>query len=377
VSYVIVAMASLKRTRSLDVIGTDDAIIDAAMDSVFTQVISRRNKKSKRTRATQPKDTNTNAIKTVGDRSANNKATTSSDQADQCVNSYVDCCDSEETIKLLRSELEDTKMELSKMKAEVKQLTAHVYLLSSAIGLPVQSSPPGDTAQLAPSTSVSGSQESSASTSTYAAISGTIHPKPKSMQSAATPAIKNVQRNIVSAVYTDMYEKQRRANNIVIVGLKSTEHQDEKAVVAGMIWSEFGRSVTVKYCRRLGKKIVNRTQNLLVNLSSADDAAFLISNARMLRQSRNDFVRSNIYINADLTPAEALAAYEARCTRRQRRVEVEAKTARQQPLESTDLGDQTDGTRGTAQSGVSSCLNPNTASFTPTTINPDVQSSDE
>ena len=30
----------------------------------------------------------------------------------------------------------------------------------------------------------------------------------------------------------------------------------------------------------------------------------------MLRQSGNDFVRSNIFVNADLTPADALAAYE-------------------------------------------------------------------
>ena len=63
----------------------------------------------------------------------------------------------------------------------------------------------------------------------------------------------------------------------------------------------------------------------------------------MLRQSGNDFVRSNIFINADLTPAEALAAYEARCARRQRRAELREKTARNKASESIVTGELTVG----------------------------------
>ena len=93
------------------------------------------------------------------------------------------------------------------------------------------------------------------------------------------------------------------------------------------------KNVTVKYCRRLGK--ADRTQNrpILVALSSAEDASFLIRNARLLRQSENNFVRTSIFINADLTPAEALAAYESRCARRQRRAEQLAKAAQRQQSE--------------------------------------------
>jgi len=127
----------------------------------------------------------------------------------------------------------------------------------------------------------------------------------------------------------------------VIAGLKTTKYDDEKAVVAGMIWSEFGKQVTVKLCKRLGKQATDRTQNLLVTLSSADDAAFLIQNARMLRQSTNSLVRSTIYINADLTPAEALAAYEARCARRLRRANIQAKRAQSGTAEWMATGEST------------------------------------
>jgi len=38
-----------------------------------------------------------------------------------------------------------------------------------------------------------------------------------------------------------------------------------------------------------------------------------------LRRSTDEYVRGNVFINADLTRAEAEAAYHARCERRQQR----------------------------------------------------------
>jgi hypothetical protein len=191
-------------------------------------------------------------------------------------------------------------------------------------------------------------------------------------------------------VYTDLQEKQRRANNIIVSGLKNTDSSDEKSVVAGMIWSEFGREVTIKHCRRLGKKLADRTQNLLVTLSSAVDAAFLVNNARSLRLSANDFVRRNIYINADLTPAEALAAYETRCARRQRRAEMQARKVQREISDqmttdyspvlvetlatSTAAASTTETTSITAST--SGHLDPTTPSFTPLTVNAEVHRSE-
>ena len=129
---------------------------------------------------------------------------------------------------------------------------------------------------------------------------------------------QQIHRNMVSAVYVDLEEKRKRANNVVICGLTNDQSFDDKAVITGMILQEFGRQITVKSTRRLKKKIDGKTQNVLAVLSSTNDVSYLISNARLLRQSRNDFVRNNIYINADLTPAEAKASYDLRCARRRR-----------------------------------------------------------
>ena len=71
----------------------------------------------------------------------------------------------------------------------------------------------------------------------------------------------------------------------------------------------------------MGKKVPDKIQNPLITLSSADEATYLLSNAKRLRRSENEFVRRNIFINPDQTPAEAKAAYDLRCARRSRRTD--------------------------------------------------------
>jgi len=54
----------------------------------------------------------------------------------------------------------------------------------------------------------------------------------------------------------------------VISGLASNEDFDDKAIVTGMIYQEFGQQINIKHCRTFGKKIDGKTQNLLVSLST-------------------------------------------------------------------------------------------------------------
>ena len=70
-------------------------------------------------------------------------------------------------------------------------------------------------------------------------------------------------------------------------------------------------------CRRLGKKTPpeGRSKPLLVVLESESSAQELIRKSYSLRAGYDDEVK-NIYINRDLTPAKALAAYEVRRKRR-------------------------------------------------------------
>ena len=111
-------------------------------------------------------------------------------------------------------------------------------------------------------------------------------------------------------------------------------------------------------CRRLGRKIEGKAQNLHVSLSSADESSHLISNA--------EFVRKNIYINADLTPAEAKASYELRCARRQRRPMSVGQNSgtRGRPIAADPSSHQDGEATATASS-----LNPSATVFTPVPAN--------
>ena len=70
-------------------------------------------------------------------------------------------------------------------------------------------------------------------------------------------------------------------------------------------------------CRRLGLPHDGRVQPLLVVLETVSDSEFLIKNARCLRRSTDPVIRNSVYINPDLTKAEALTAYHRRCRRRE------------------------------------------------------------
>lgn len=341
--------------------------------SVLTQC-SATNKKAKANSKLVDLQSSVSATGRSDDSSTSTSTTSTTDGSGNC-SSYCSCTCTK-VVEALVSELEQAKLELSQLRDTVRQL-------STTLGLSKQ------TVQHSASTK---STSSSTSTSSASHRSTSVHQSAvdtagcvKSFATAVAtdpPTAKNFQRSIVSAVHADLQMKQKRSNNIVISGLKTTGCDDEKMIVAGMIWNEFGKEVSVKSCRRLGKKIANRTQNLLVILSTADDATFLIRSARALRQSDNEYVRSNIYINADLTPAEAQAAYEARCVRRQRRAEMLTKKAAQsdsgswQSMEASQSTFQQEYDLAAAAASVSTTamtttttasneLDPTTPSFTP------------
>lgn len=134
-------------------------------------------------------------------------------------------------------------------------------------------------------------------------------------------AVKNPSPNIsfknavISAVYADFEEKDRRAKNIVISGL-STSSESDKSLVEKLCLTEFDFMPAIAKCRRLGQPRSDRTQPILVVFQSVADAEYLVKNAKSLRLSSDPQVRSSVYINADLTKAEALTAYQRRCRRR-------------------------------------------------------------
>jgi len=80
---------------------------------------------------------------------------------------------------------------------------------------------------------------------------------------------------------------------------------------------ELGIDADVVRCDRIGNPVSGKIQPVKVAVRSAVQAAQIISSAKLLRRSKNQFVSEKVFINADMTKAQSLAAYEDRCRRRQ------------------------------------------------------------
>ena len=87
----------------------------------------------------------------------------------------------------------------------------------------------------------------------------------------------------------------------------------DKVTVEKLFSTEFGFVPKIIKCRHLGQPRPGRVQPVYVAL----DAEFLVKNAKLLRHSTDSVVRDSVFINADLTKAEALTAYQRRCRRRE------------------------------------------------------------
>jgi len=87
------------------------------------------------------------------------------------------------------------------MKVNVERLTSHVSLLPRNIGVPVQPVWQKDVVQSALSAPANTSHESSLSTQSNTVTTQQIA-HPKSYAAAVAPAIRNFQRDVVSAVYS-------------------------------------------------------------------------------------------------------------------------------------------------------------------------------
>jgi hypothetical protein len=133
---------------------------------------------------------------------------------------------------------------------------------------------------------------------------------------------EQLKEDVMSAMYVDLREKQRRSRNFVISGLKPSAESD-KTVVCKLLraeyrcWRTSELEEAIVSCKRLGKLQRDRVQPLLVTMDSTESAAHFITNAKQLRRSHDTIVSENIFISEDLTKAEAKAAYETRCRRRE------------------------------------------------------------
>jgi len=177
-------------------------------------------------------------------------------------------------------------------------------------------------------------------------------------------------------VHRTITDIARRKCNIVVTGLSEPTDEDEnsssdtdRTTFLKLCEENFSvkPSVSRLGCHRLGRKINNsQPRKLLVHLDSENAARDLLREAPKLRKSRDT---AGIYINKDLTPAEAALAFQRREKRRrnpvQQTAEVHpvhnrvAETSRAPELDDS-LSDITYRDRGSSNPNCQLSLNNNT-----------------
>lgn len=126
-------------------------------------------------------------------------------------------------------------------------------------------------------------------------------------------------QSVVTAMYVDQKQKDRRSNTFIITGLPVENDIDDKTKVQKICKMDIGVDIdtNIVNVRRLGKPSTDKLQPVLVILKEKQLAQQIIQKAKLLRQSSSAYIRQTIYINQNLTRAEATAAYLVRCQRRE------------------------------------------------------------
>lgn len=176
-------------------------------------------------------------------------------------------------------------------------------------------------------------------------------------------------QTVISAVYQDMKDIERRTRNVVVSGLKPVTGSKDMNVISDLLCSEFCRSFDIVSCKRLGAVNSGKIQPLLLSFRGVEDATFLIDNAKSLRHSSNADIRKTVFINRDLTKAQAKAEFDRRCQLRNAKLRVTVK-----PTSGTESNSNMEVSACDALPGGSIC-NPDAAPFVPRqselTTNPD------
>jgi hypothetical protein len=231
--------------------------------------------------------------------------------------------------------VERLSKELDELRVVVRQQQAQIDRLLSLLG--VRAGVPSDVPSDVPGSVTGGPSSQSSQTAPpsneepFTVVARQGGRRGRSSPSSAVPVSASVlpaegpvslsddfKRSVVSAVYQDFFDHDRRSRNVVVSGLAAVDGADDKTRFAELVFNEFGRFPDVVRCRRLGQPDASRVQKLLIVLKDPTEAELLVRGAKQLRRSTRAEVRTSVFINADVTRAEAHAAYVERSERRRR-----------------------------------------------------------
>ncbi len=121
----------------------------------------------------------------------------------------------------------------------------------------------------------------------------------------------------VDSLLREMSERDRRKCNVVIYGLASDAAGDETKA-GDILNTVLKANVTIKKCVRTGKDDNARPRPLLVTLASETEAHTALKCAPQLRKADDDYIKTSVFLHADLTKAQREAEYLLREERRHR-----------------------------------------------------------
>ena len=124
-----------------------------------------------------------------------------------------------------------------------------------------------------------------------------------------------LQQSVVAAVYVDQEREKRRETSLMVTGLPPVAGKGDNKLFVDLCSSELNLMPDVVSVKRIGHA-QGKIQPLLVYLKLADEVKKIINSAKLLRRSSVPAIRESVYINPNLTKAEAIAAYQVRVQRR-------------------------------------------------------------
>ena len=124
-------------------------------------------------------------------------------------------------------------------------------------------------------------------------------------------------KGVLAAVHNEMQQQRQRRRNVVVNGLKPVDGVADADLFTALCETclPVKPAIIRERCHRLGRQQPGKIRPLLVTLRSDEAATELLQCARLLKDSE---AGAGVYINPNLTPAEAQAAFERRQRRRTR-----------------------------------------------------------
>ena len=141
---------------------------------------------------------------------------------------------------------------------------------------------------------------------------------------AAVPATSLTQPLTVNDVAHELKLRTSKESIIINSGISSSTSVSDAQLVTNLLADELIVTTMVTHYLRLGKPNVGCPQLLLATLAHATDATKVICLAKSLRNSRNDEVKNNIYINPNFTREQHSIQYNLRTELKHRKVAGEA-----------------------------------------------------